>query len=126
MPKIFCIMQIRDMSQNLTHNPHNYWLILYQFFVFTQNLKQSPKKLWLVDFADIFWFILKLFLYLQQILFFYWYCQYLHWNLHIPFAFCITIFYLALQKDHWMFFIMPVPMQRLIIQTLWILQPVLL
>ena len=29
------------MSQNLTHNPHNYWLILYQFFVFTQNLKQS-------------------------------------------------------------------------------------
>ena len=24
MPKIFCIMQIRAMSQNLTHNPHNY------------------------------------------------------------------------------------------------------
>ena len=44
MPKIFCIMQIRAMSQNLTHNPHNYWLILYQFFVFTQNLKQSPIK----------------------------------------------------------------------------------
>ena len=22
--KIFCIMQIRAMSQNLTHNPHNY------------------------------------------------------------------------------------------------------
>ena len=41
MPKIFCIMQIRAMSQNLTHNPHNYWWILYQFFVFTQNLKQS-------------------------------------------------------------------------------------
>ena len=32
------------MSQNLTHNPHNYWLILYQFFVFTQNLKQSHSQ----------------------------------------------------------------------------------
>lgn len=39
-------MQIRAMSQNLTHNPHNYRLILYQFFVFTQNLKQSPKELY--------------------------------------------------------------------------------
>ena len=47
MPKIFCIMQIRAMSQNLSHTPHNYWLILYQFFVFTQNLKQShlPRQL---------------------------------------------------------------------------------
>jgi len=37
----------------------------------------TTKKHWLVDFINIFWFILKLFLFRQQIPYFCWY--YLYW-----------------------------------------------
>ena len=53
----------------------------------------TTKKHWLVDFINIFWFILKLFLFRQQIPYFCWYYPYWHWNPHIPSGFCISIFY---------------------------------
>ena len=40
----------------------------------------TTKKHWLVDFINIFWFILKLFLFRQQIPYFCWY--YLYWAAH--------------------------------------------
>ena len=50
----------------------------------------TTKKHWLVDFINIFWLILKLFLFRQQILCFCCYYPYWHWNRRIPFGFCMS------------------------------------
>ena len=82
----------------------------------------TTKRLWLVDFTNIFWFILKLFLLQQQILCFYSFYQYWHWNLYIPFDFYISTFCLGLPQNPSISFTTHVPMQKLIIPTLWISQ----
>ena len=79
----------------------------------------TTKKTWLVDFINIFLFILKLFLHLRQIPCFWWYFPYWLWNLFIPSVSCTAIFYLVLQKSHWMCSTMSALMQRLIIPGLW-------
>ena len=53
----------------------------------------TTKKHWLVDFINIFWFILKLFLFQQQIPCFCWYYPYWLLNPRIPSVFFISIFY---------------------------------
>ena len=82
----------------------------------------TTKRTWLVDFINIFTFILKLFLHLPPRLCFCWCYPYSLWNLHIPSAFCTDIFCLALQKNHWPVFIMPALMQKWIISALWMWQ----
>ena len=79
----------------------------------------TTKRTWLVDFINIFPFILNLFLHLQRIPCFWWYFPYWLWNLFIPSAACIITFYLGLQKSHWMRSTMSALMQRQIIPDLW-------
>ena len=79
----------------------------------------TTKRTWLVDFINIFTFILKLFLHLLPRLCFYWCYPYSLWSLHIPSAFCTGIFCLALRKNHWPLFIMPALMPKWIILALW-------
>ena len=59
----------------------------------------------------------------QQKLSSYWYCPYWLWNPPIRSDSCTGIFFPALQKNHWMLFIMPVPMPEWIIPDLWMWPP---
>ena len=68
----FCAWMIRwylNLAQNITKESDP-----------VQQKHYTTKKLWLVDFINIFWFILKLFLSRQQIPYFCWY--YLYWAAH--------------------------------------------
>ena len=83
----------------------------------------TTQSTWLVDFIDIFLLILKLFPHLQQILCSYWCCPYWLWNPLILSVSCTDIFCPALRKNHWMPFIMSVPMPKWIIPGLWMWPP---
>lgn len=86
---------------------------LYNFFI--KNIVQG--FLMYDEFAPKH-FILKLFLLQQQILCFYSFYQYEHWNLYIPFDFYISTFCLGLPQNPSIPFTTHVPMQKLIIPTL--------
>ena len=71
----------------------------------------TTKRHWLVDFINIFQYILKLFR--PQVLkrCFFWYSQYWLWSRLIPYVFCTDTFYPVLRQSRWMPFIMRVPIE---------------